>query len=91
MNITDRKPAFITSMYLTLEMLQTFILKIILTEWHKWDVDNLVLLISFVVVQLLSPGQLFATPWAAAHQAPLSFTVSRSLLRFKEVAKPDLK
>ena len=34
-----------------------------------------------VVVQLLSHGQVFATPWTAAHQAPLSFAVSRSLLQ----------
>ena len=31
--------------------------------------------------QLLSRVQLFATPWTAAHQASLSFTVSRSLLK----------
>ena len=35
-----------------------------------------------VVVQLLSPVQLFATPWTAALQAPLSSTISWSLLRF---------
>ena len=34
-----------------------------------------------IVVQLLSCVWLFATPWAVARQAPLSFTVSRSLLR----------
>ena len=34
-----------------------------------------------VVVQLLSPVQLFATPWTAAGQASLSFTVCRSLLK----------
>ena len=33
-----------------------------------------------VVVQSLSCVQLFATPWAAAHQASLSFTISQSLL-----------
>ena len=33
-------------------------------------------------VQLLSCVQLFVTPWAAACQAPLSFTVSWSLLKF---------
>ena len=33
------------------------------------------------VVQLLSCVQLFATPWTAAHQASLSFTISRSLLK----------
>ena len=39
----------------------------------------------FVVVQLLSCVRLFATPWIAAHQASLSFAVSRSLLRFMSV------
>ena len=34
----------------------------------------------FVVVQSLSCVQLFATPWTAALQASLSFTISRSLL-----------
>ena len=33
------------------------------------------------VVQLLSYGQLFVTPWTAAHQASLSFTISQSLLK----------
>ena len=35
---------------------------------------------SFVAVQLLSCVWLFATSWTAAHQASLSFTISRSLL-----------
>ena len=35
----------------------------------------------FVVVQLLSHVRLFATPWTAVHQAPLSFTISQSLLK----------
>ena len=34
-----------------------------------------------VVVQSLSHVRLFATPWTAAHQASLSFTVSQSLLK----------
>ena len=34
-----------------------------------------------VVVQSLSHSQLFATPWTAAHQASLSFTISCSLLK----------
>ena len=37
------------------------------------------------VVKLLSRVRLFVTPWAAAHQAPLSFTISRSLLKLKFV------
>ena len=36
----------------------------------------------FLVVRLLSHVQLFATPWTAACQSPLSFTVFQSLLRF---------
>ena len=35
-----------------------------------------------MVVQLLSCVQLFVTPWTAARQAPLSFTVSQSVLKF---------
>ena len=34
------------------------------------------------VVQSLSHVQLFGMPWTAALQASLSFTISRSLLRF---------
>ena len=36
---------------------------------------------SFVVVQLLSHVQVFATPWTEAHRASLSFTISQSLLK----------
>ena len=38
---------------------------------------------NLVVVQLLSCVRLFATPWIAAHQPLLSFTISRSLLKLK--------
>ena len=37
------------------------------------------------VAQSLSRVRLFATPWTAARQAPLSFTISRSLLRFMSI------
>ena len=37
------------------------------------------------VVQSLSPVQLFATPWTAACQASLSFTISWSLLKFMSI------
>ena len=39
----------------------------------------------FVVVQSLSCVWLFATPWTAAHQASLSFTISWSLLKFMSI------
>ena len=38
-----------------------------------------------VVVELLSHVQLFATPWPAAHQASLSFTISRNLLKLMSI------
>ena len=34
-----------------------------------------------LVVQLLGHAPLFASPWTAEHQASLSFTISRSLLK----------
>ena len=39
----------------------------------------------FVVVQWVSRVRLFATPWAAARQASLSFTVSWSLLKLMSI------
>ena len=36
-------------------------------------------------VQSLSRVQLFATPWTAAHQASLSFTISWSLLKLMSI------
>ena len=36
-------------------------------------------------VQLLSPVQLFVTPWTAAHQACLSFTISQNLLKLMSI------
>ena len=39
----------------------------------------------FVVVQTLSHVRLFATPWTAASQASLSFTISQSLLKLMSI------
>ena len=44
-------------------------------SFHSWS-NTLV-----VVLQSLSHVRLFATPWTAAHRAPLSFTISRSVLQ----------
>ena len=43
-----------------------------------------------VVIQLLTHVRVFVTPWAAAHQASLSFTISRSLLKLMciEIVRP---
>ena len=40
---------------------------------------------SIVVVQLLSRVRLSATPWTAARQASLSFTISQSLLKLMSI------
>ena len=46
------------------------------------ECNYFVLLFNFnVIVQSLSYLWLFATPWTAAHQASLSFTIPRSLLK----------
>ena len=42
-----------------------------------------------IVVPLLSRVQLFATPWTAAPQASLPFTVSQSLLRYYSATKKN--
>ena len=50
---------------------------------NKEDIDMLLEEKSdkIVVFQLLSHVRIFATPWSAAHQASLSFTISWSLLK----------
>ena len=42
-------------------------------------------LLKVVVVQLLSCVRPFLTPWTAAHQASLSFTISQSLLKLMSI------
>ena len=44
-----------------------------------------IVLYTIAVVQLLSQVRLFVTPWTAAHQASLSFTISSSLLRLMSI------
>ena len=46
---------------------------------------NLRYLVFFVVVQLLSHVLLFATPWTAAHEASLSFTISQNLPKLMSI------
>ena len=55
--------------------------------WPKclFGVFHKMALIAFFVVQLLSHDQLFATPWTAACQASLSFTISGILLKLMSI------
>ena len=38
-----------------------------------------------IVIQALSPVPLFVTPWTAARQASLSFTISQNLLKLVSI------
>ena len=53
--------------------------------WEK-RISSWVLITTFIVVQFLSHVQLFSTPWTAAPQASLSFTISSmSLLKLMSI------
>ena len=52
-----------------------------LTTSTAWEAPS----IRHVVVQSPSHVQLFVTPWTAAHQASLSFTIAQSLLKLMSI------
>ena len=53
---------------------------------HQVNRCRLGLVMSVVVaIQSLSHVQRFATPWTAAHQDPLPFTILQSLLKFMSI------
>ena len=57
----------------------------VLQLFHICLVSSIGLKVHLIVVQFLSHVWLFATPWTAAHQASLSFTISLSLLRHMSI------
>ena len=61
----------------------SFILHICLSLFFFLLIIIIRLYTCLVVVQLLSRVWLFETPWTAAHQSFLSFTISQSLLKLK--------
>ena len=65
-----------------------YYLKCFLTQClkHCYDDNNHNMMpLLCVVVQPLSCVQLFVTPWTAARQAPLSITISQSLLKLMSI------
>ena len=52
-------------------------------KWWTWEIKFLYTFT--IVVQLLSHIRFFATPWTAALQASLSFTISQSLLKLTSI------
>ena len=58
----------------------------VLTHQQVLKLDSLRVLPGYsVVVEFLSHVRLFVTPWTAAHQTPLSFTISWSLLKLMSI------
>ena len=56
--------------------------------WHVISMESFLLLFlkkEDVVVESFSRVRLFLTPWTAAHQAPLFFTISQSLLNLVSI------
>ena len=51
----------------------------------KWTLKILPSRIWWLFFQSLNHVQLFVTPWTAAHQAPLSSSISQSLLKFMSI------
>ena len=56
-----------------------------MSGWSLWITNSTPLSFILVIVQLLSQDRLFATPWTAARQAFLSFTISQSLLKLVSI------
>ena len=52
---------------------------------HQVNRCRLGLVMSVVAIQSLSHVQLFVTPWTAAYQDPLLFTILQSLLKFMSI------
>ena len=52
---------------------------------NGFPLENTEDILQFSSAQSLSRVQLFATPWTAAHQAPLSITNSQSLLKLMSI------
>ena len=60
----------------------------ICSEWGLWKVNRMWEWSPhdmIIVIQSLSPVRLFVTPWTAAHQVSLSFTISQSLLKLMSI------
>ena len=68
-------PAIIQSLYLRFFALLTLLLTLLKSLQRRCDDSH------SVVVQSPNRVWLFATPWTAAHQASLSFSVSQSLFK----------
>ena len=54
-------------------------------KWISYDIAYMSNLKKKVLVQSLSYVQLFVTPWTAARQASLSFTISWTLLKLMSI------
>ena len=64
----------------------SFPLKLITRHWISCNIPVLYSFLCYIiVVESISRVQTLATPWTAACQAPLFFTISQSLLKFMSI------
>ena len=56
-----------------------------LTSWNTLPEYYIMNILAVVVLQLLSHILLFMTPWTAAYQASMSFTISQGLLKLMSI------
>ena len=84
--MVKNKLRFRSSIYRTSEIAMGMIPVLRNTVWKYWPRQHgqMMHMLRFVV-RLLSRVQLFETPWTAAHQAHLVFTISWSLLKFMSI------
>ena len=86
MHVLSRGPlAVLVINSLLLANVLTSTIKDISPETLKKQEIKVSIMATVLNVQLLSHVLLFVTPWTAAHQAPLSSTISGSLLRFMSI------
>ena len=86
MHVLSRVPlAVLIINSLLLANVLTSTIKDISPETLKKQEIKVSIMATVLNVQLLSHVLLFVTPWTAAHQAPLSSTISGSLLRFMSI------
>ena len=71
--------------YLYLINLITFLLELIISSRWTKNLGTSIIYCCFVVVQSPTHVQFFGTPWTVACQAPLSSTISWSLLKFMSI------
>ena len=80
-------PSFLSSLILSFLPPSSYYIPDIILSFkdEKMNIEDPAFQDLVVVFQSLNHVQLFVTPWTAAHQAPLSSSISQSLLKFMSI------